>query len=205
MDSEFSKINQEHLKQLIEFLKFEKANRKSTKSEVTDELNDLLDSRITQEDTYTGSQIIDALGDVPDFIENIMDRKLEHQRDTIVVLIRNAFLQAKEKGISIDLLVHKLEEEKGLKDAHDFCQSLIQDPESVMEAAPKTENASKPTTHVLVNSSKTISDSTDQIEEENARLKEEIQNNLSNFPQYVKLMQMIKEREIEIRGLKARL
>ncbi|OHS92975.1 hypothetical protein TRFO_12165 [Tritrichomonas foetus] len=202
MSNQFSNLNNIHVQQFIDYLKFELRNRKEIEEEVTEELQDLLESRITASDTYTGQEVIDALEDIPDLVESTMDRQLEHVRDVTMVLIKNVFAQAKVHNTEIHLSVAQLEDETMLKNSHAFCNSLIKNPEEVLAAAPKAQG------QILSRKPKVDTSSNDELEklrQENAKLRAEIQAGLDEFPQYAKLKQMINEREIEIRGVKARL
>lgn len=201
--STFLALNVVHVQQFIDYLKFELQTRKEIEGEVSDQLQDILEARISESKTYTGQEVIDALEDIPDLIDNSMDNQLEHVRDITMVLIKKIFLQANEKNTTIKLPISQLEDEIMLKNSHNFCQSLLKEPEQMLENAPKVEGYTIKRTQT-----KNQSNPREELEKlrlENAKLKADIQSGIEEFPQYKKLKQMIHEREIEIRGLKARL
>ncbi|KAK8891745.1 Leucine zipper transcription factor-like protein 1 [Tritrichomonas musculus] len=201
--SNYSALNVIHVQQFIDYLKFELQNRKEIESDVSDELQDLLEARISESKTYTGQEIIDALEDIPDLLENVMDRQLEHVRDITMVLIKKVFTQANEKKTLIKLPISQLEDEQMLNNAHTFCQSLLKEPEQILEKAPKVEGYTPQRNQIKKGPSR--KEELERLRMENAQLKADIQKGLDEFPQYKKLKQMIHEREVEIRGLKARL
>ena len=201
--SNYSALNVVHVQQFIDYLKFELQNRKEIEDEVSEELQDLLEARISESKTYSGQEVVDALEDIPDLVENVMDRQLEHVRDVTMVLIKNVFAQAKEKNTDIRLPVSQLEDENSLNNAHNFCQSLIKEPDQILEKAPKVEGYTLHKTQSKQSTSPKAE--LERLRLENAQLKADIQKGLEDFPQYKKLKQMIHEREVEIRGLKARL
>lgn len=203
--NEFKTLNVAHAQQFLDYLQFETRNRKSIEDEVNEELQDLLNSRITESNTYTGKEVIDALEDVPDLIENVMDRQLEHLRDITMVLIKSTFLQAKENNVGVTIPINQLEEETILHNAHEYCSDLLKKPEEVLAEAPKVEGYIPKTKSKATNESLTPQQELDLLRNQNATLKADIQNGLDTFPQYKKTKQMIHEREIEIRGMKARL
>lgn len=199
MSSEFSALHKEHLGQVLDFLNFDKEMRAKILEDVKEELKDLFEARITAENTYTGAEIVDALDDVPDRIESVIDRELEHQRDVTMVMIRNIFEQAKAKNKDISLSVSKLEDEKMVNASHAFCGELIAEPEKAMESAP--DAAASPATGPVM----TGDPAKDALILENAKLREQIEAEVKAFPQYQKTLEMVHQREVEIRGLKARL
>lgn len=201
--SNYSALNVVHVQQFVDYLKFDLQTRKDIENEVSEELQDLLEARISESKTYTGQEVIDTLEDIPDLVENVMDHQLEHVRDITMVLIKKVFTQANEKNTTIKLPISQLEDENMLNNSHNFCTQLLKEPEQILEKAPKVEGytmkKSKP------KSSANPRDELERLRRENAQLKSDIQNGIEEFPQYKKLKQMIHEREIEIRGLKARL
>lgn len=201
--SNFQALNVVHVQQFIDYLKFELQNRRDIENEVSEQLQDILDARISESKTYTGQEVIDALEDIPDLVDNVMDNQLEHVRDITMVLIKKIFLQANEKNTTIKLPISQLEDENVLKNSHNFCCSLLKDPEQILENAPKVEGYT-PQRKQSRNESN-LKDELERLRQENSQLKADIQNGIEEFPQYKKLKQMIHEREIEIRGLKARL
>ena len=205
MSDRFKLLNNIHVQQFIDFLKFEHKNRKNIQDEVSEELQDLLESRITESNTYTGKEIIESLDDIPDLVEGTMDRQLEHVRDITMVMIKSVFTQAKENNVEINLNVSKLEDEQMLNASHAFCESLIKDPEAVLAAAPKVQGKVASSKQSAAVSSNDPRDELAKLQRENQQLKSQIQFELEKFPQYAKLKQMIHEREVEIRGVKARL
>lgn len=201
--SNFQALNVVHVQQFIDYLKFELQNRKDIENEVSEQLQDILDARISESKTYTGQEIIDALEDIPDHVDNVMDNQLEHVRDITMVLIKKIFLQANEKNTNINLPISQLEDENMLKNAHNFCCDLLKEPEQILENAPKVEGYTPQRKQSKKEPS--LKDELERLRQENSQLKADIQNGIEEFPQYKKLKQMIHEREIEIRGLKARL
>ena len=101
--------------------------------------------------------------------------------------------------------VSKLEDEQMLNASHAFCESLIKDPEAVLAAAPKVQGKVVSSKQSAAVSSNDPRDELAKLQRENQQLKSQIQFELEKFPQYAKLKQMIHEREVEIRGVKARL
>jgi hypothetical protein len=89
-----------HVEQLLEFLNFDRQLRDRIRDDVKEQLEDLMDARITESSTYTGQELVDALCDVPDLVEGLIDHQLEHQRDILVVLIKNVFSQIKDSPLS---------------------------------------------------------------------------------------------------------
>ena len=205
MTTNFSKLHTIHLEQLINYLEFEKKNRKNILTEVKDEIEDHMDSRIDQTESYSGNELIDALEDLPDVLENVLDRSLEHQRDITTVLIQRVFKHFQDANEEISIGVSRLENELDVKQAHELCESLIKEPQAVLKAAPlPPDNARKP----VQKEQKVEDNSGDEgafLEAENAKLRKQIEDELAKFPQYQKLLQMSHEREIELNGLKARL
>ena len=202
--AQFEELHKTHLSQLLEFLKFDKTVREKIQREVREELEELLDSRITVEDTYTGDELIELLNDIPDVIEGVIDHGLEHQRDITMVLIQRVFLQARAKDHEILLNVSQIEDEKMVKASHEMCESLLYEPSKALGAAPDA-----PGGKVAAAPAQAPADSgnaeLDRLRAENAQLKAQIEAGLKGFPQYQKTMEMIHQREVEIRGLQARL
>jgi hypothetical protein len=195
-------LHKAHVQALLDFLQFDQALRHKIQAEVKEQLQDILQSRITEEATCTGEEVIDSLGDVPDVIEGVMDHELEHQRDIAMVLIKDVFAQARSKSQTIELAVSELENEARLKLCHDFCQELLTDPEKVLAAAP---DAPEEVLRSAQAARSPKSGAAAKLMEENARLRAEIEAGLQGFPQYGKTVEMVRERDVEIRGLKARL
>lgn len=200
---EFQALSPSHIEQLMGYLKFEIIKRQNVKTEVMEDLQDLLESRITPEDTYTGQEIIDSLEDLPDMIENNMDNQLKHQRDITMVLIQNIFSQAKQRSKEVNLNVSQLEDEQMLKAAHQFCRELVSDPERILAEAARL--AKEAAAKKNGGASSTGDGEIDQLLAENEALKAQILQELRDFQQYQKIQQMLREREVELRGLKARL
>ena len=202
--TDFEALHKAHLTQLLEFLKFDKRGREKIQKEVQEELAELLESRITVEDTYTGDDLIELLSDIPDVIEGVIDRGLEHQRDITMVLIQRVFLQARAKNHEILLNVPQLEDEQMVKASHELCENLLYEPSKALDAAPDSPGA----TPQAPSPSKTSTSGNaelDRLRAENAELRAQIESGLKNFPQYQKTLEMIHQREVEIRGLQARL
>ena len=205
MTTKFSQLHTIHLEQLINYLEFEKKNRKNILTEVKDEIEDHMDSRIDQTESYTGNELIDALEDTPDVLDNVLDRALEHQRDITTVLIQRVFKQFQAVNQEISIGVSQLENELDVKQAHELSESLIKEPQQVLKAAPLPPEGAKKVTEKGVKIEEKGDDEGEFLAAENERLRKQIQDELAKFPQYVKLLQMIREREIELNGLKARL
>jgi hypothetical protein len=200
MLSRFKSLYQSNVAQILDFLKYHKTLTQKTQSELTDELEDMIDTRLSEGETYTGQELIDALEDVPDITERILDHELEHQRDIALVLIRNVFAQAQAKSQNIWLAVSRLEDEQMVNQAHSFCVELLRDPNKVLAEAPKD-----PAAVGAARSKRSGNDEIDSLLEENARLRAEIEAQLKAFPQYVKTLEMIHQRDVEINGMSARL
>jgi hypothetical protein len=189
-----------HVEQLLEFLNFDKQLRGWIQDGVKEHLEDLMDARITESNTYTGQELVHALNDVPDLVEGLMDHQLEHQRDILVVLIKNVFSQIKDSPLS--LAVPQLEEELFLRACHDFCDALFADPAKVLASAPPcpagvSRTGGKP-------GKRALQSELDALMAENARLRAEIARGLDEFPQYAKTQEMVRQRDIQLAGLKAR-
>jgi hypothetical protein len=145
--------------------------------------------------------VIDALDDIPDLVEGSIDRELEHQRDITVVLTKNVFAQTKGKSQSISLPVSQLEDEVMPQSSHAFCDELLRQPQRVITAAPAPPPGAV-SASVKASGPK---DERNALIAETERLKVEILAGLQNFPQDVKIVEMIGERDIDLSGLKARL
>jgi hypothetical protein len=202
MSGRFASLHRFHVEQLLEFLTFDRAVRDRIRQEVKEKLSDILSARIVEEKTYTGREVIDTLEDVPDLVENAIDRELVHQRDIAVVLIKNVFAQAKAKSQTIVLSVSQIEDESILQASHAFCTDLLREPEQTLAAAPETPP------EIVVALARPASAPADELAgelAENARLKGEIEAGLQTFPQYGKTLEMLRQRDIELAGLRARL
>ena len=92
-----------------------------------------------------------------------------------------------------------------VKNSHAFCEELLTKPESVIEAAPEGPKAAPTRVSAPAPAPQTGNAELDALEEENARLRAEIEAQLAAFPQYQKTKEMIHQRDVEIRGMKARL
>lgn len=196
-------LNDVHLQQIQSYLDFEKQNRKKILLEVEEEIRDHINSRIEKRDTYQGDELVEKLQDLPDIIDTSMDNLFEHQRDMTMVLIQNAFIQFKAKNKEISLNVPTLEDEATLKEVNMFVEKMVAEPEVVINEAPKAEPGSK-----IKQPSPKLQRTTEKRVDpriENNELKKQIADQLAVFPQYKKLLEMIREREIQIKGLKARL
>ena len=205
MATNFSKLHTIHLEQLINYLEFEKKNRKNILNEVKDEIEDHMDSRIDQTESYSGNELIDALEDTPDVLENVLDRALEHQRDITTVLIQRFFKDFQEANQEVSIGVARLENELDVKQAHQLSESLIKEPQAVLKAAPLPPDGAKVTKKKEAIVEDNSGDEGAMLEAENEKLRKQIEEELAKFPQYQKLLQMTREREIELSGLKARL
>lgn len=192
-----------HVQQLIDYLQFDEHKSSDSCTEAVGELGDLISTRVNRSENYTGSELEDALEDVPDVIDSVISRTLERQRDTKVVLISEVFRQTRQKGTEINLRVPLIEDQRFTNASHDFCNRVIQDPQSVIEQAPPSAFEDVETVRYATRTKQNLDRS--RLEEENQQLRAEIQKKLDSNIQFLKLNEMIKEREIEIRGMKARL
>ncbi|EAY00487.1 MGC81471 protein, putative [Trichomonas vaginalis G3] len=199
-----SQLNTVHLEQIISYLQFADKMRKHILSEVKEEIADHVDSRVDDSETYTGSEICDALEDLPDLLDTMLDRELEHQRDVSVFLIQKIFEQYRQLDMEISLKVPMLENEKDIKSSHALCEDLTTKPAETLKSAPLPPKDAKRVGEKLKEmKSQSKSKDPKSILEENLRLKKQIQDEMNAFPQYKKLQEMIHEREIELNGLKA--
>ena len=189
----FNQLHSNFIREIINYLDFEKQNREKIKDNVIEAIEDSLKSKFYSGESFTGQELIDMLADLPDIIDSALDSELEHQRDVTTVLILGAFKKVKEFNKEITLSVHYLENEQDLLASHDFCERLLYKPQQVIEAAP-------PAPFVYKNKFMTR-----KLQEENNRMKQEIAKQLSEFSQYQRLMQMINEREAEIAEIKGKM
>lgn len=192
----FESLNSDHVEQMLDYLTFESTHRKQICEEISESISDLIQTRVDNQKNYEGRELIDALEDLPDLLENKLDSSLEHQRDITMVLIQQVFSQAKTNDIEIHLDVSKLEDETAVHQSHDFCQKLLKNPETIINQAPPGPNGfhsqSGNEKHVKLQTEEDI------LKDENLRLKEEIQEKLSHFSQYIQTMKFIKEKEKEL-------
>lgn len=201
---DLSGLSDVHIQEIIAYLEFEKTKRVKILQEMSEEINDHLTSRIDERLTYTGQELSDALEDLPDMIDMNLDSQLEHQRDMTMVLLQKAFEQMRKKNAEVSLNVAHIEDEKELGNVHNFCEKCVATPEEVVAAAPKAPKESKSSNKIAAKFS-TGDAEIDKLLQENEEMKNAIKSQLEAFPQYKKTLEMIREREIEVNGLKTRL
>ena len=201
-----NKLHTTHLEQLISYLEFEAKNRKNILSDVKDEIEDHIQSRVDQSESYSGSELMDALEDTPDVLSTLLDHALEHQRDITTVLIQHVFKQFQSEGSEISIGVEKLENELDVKQAHILSENLTAKPVDVIKKAPlPPEKAKKVMINEVSLSQKSPNEEAEKLRKENEQMKQSINDQLESFMQYQKLLEMIRQREIEVNGLRARL
>lgn len=197
-------LNTVHLEQIISYLQFVDKNRKHILSEVKEEITDHIESRVDDAETYTGSEVFDALEDLPDLLDTMLDRELEHQRDISVFLIQRVFEQFRQLNMEISLKVPMLENERDIKSSHELCEDLTIKPAETLKSAPlPPKDAKRVGDKIQEMKSQKQSRDPQAVLAENLRLKKQIEDEINAFPQYKKLLEMIREREIELNGLKA--
>lgn len=186
-------LTPQQTKELIEYLKFERQNRNEIRSEISVELNDLLQDKFERDESYGGKEVLKMLNDFPEGIAKTMNTELIHQRDINVNLIRQILLGAQGENLLLELSIPDLENEASTDAANLLAGKLIMNADKMpLEDQPK---AVENTENIDV----------DALLAENEKLRQLLQQNKRQWPQFVEAQNKLKNLNNEVHELRHKL
>jgi len=120
-----------HDEQLIDYLRFLRRKRDSAIAEVVAEFNDAKETRLF-EDNYSVDEVVQVLDGIVTNVRTVMKRDLQNAGFSSVLLLKQAFEQAEERGIPLSTDVNATEDRNLL----DYIAQWDQDIHGGSGAAP---------------------------------------------------------------------
>ncbi|KAH0787152.1 hypothetical protein GPJ56_008866 [Histomonas meleagridis] len=202
--SGLKEFTQEQLAQFVDYLVFEQQKRRETKTEISGELSDLLDSSIESETIYSGKDILETLSNLPELLNKTVDSELERHRDITAVLLKNILVQAQQSGLLIQMNVPEIDSEEVTDDANAFCGTVLSNRETIESKAIKKNTANKEEASPGIPEPKSSKD-VEYIRAENERLKQQLTLPIREYPEMKAAMEKLKELNKEVHELRSKL
>lgn len=191
------------LNQLVQYLQFEKSKRREITTEVSVTLEETLSSKINPGDFYSGQDGLDLLEDLPSNLRKSVDTELQHQRDTIVVLLLNIFEQAHQNKIQLEFNISDLANEELTDEANFLSENILK--EKIFPAAVFSGNLDTSSTEDSSQTKQYTEAEINAIIEENKRLKSQLTKNKREWPEFIQAQETLKTLNAEVHQLREKL